>query len=420
MNRSTRAAIPLLAATAVAMLALTGCSPRVAGDDSSGGPAQASPGITDTEIDLGMTTPLSGPLALVGSQALAGLQTYIDKLNDAGGVTFGDGKTRTIDLKGYDDGYDAAKAVANVQQEIAEGKFMNVGGLGTANNLATMPIANQNQFPNVLLQSGADGLSDDQADNPWTIGYLPTYTGETAAFGKYLASLGKPITVAILAQDDDAGAAWADGLKQGIQGSQVTVVDEEKFEAGDPQVDSQMATLAATKADVFFEATGQLNIIPQSMLKAQQLGWLPELFLPSVASGAQQSIVPGSGQAFPAIFSVAFSKDPNSPTFADDAEVQAFKAEFKQYAPAAIADAPLAQAVWGYQTGAVLEAAFQAMKEPTRQAFMDALHSLSGISIPLALDGVTFDATGTTTSPMTATVVVQQYDFEQKTYVNVG
>lgn len=419
MTRSIRtAALPLLAGAAIVALSLAGCSPRISGaGGASGGPVQASPGITDTEINLGMTDPLSGPLALPGSQALAGLQSYIDKLNQAGGVKFGDGKTRTINLTSYDDGYDPARAVANMRQEIAEGKFANVGGLGTATGLATIPVANENKFPNVLLQSGGVGLSSNQVANPWTLGYLPTYVGETKAFGKYLASLGKPISVAVLTQDDDAGKAWSDGLKEGIKGSAVTIVDEQKFEVGDPQVDAQMAALAATKADVLFEATGQLNIIPQSMLKAQQLGWLPELFLPSVASNARQSIVPGNGKAFPAVFTVAFSKDPSSPVFANDPEVIQFKADFKKSAPAAMADTPIGQAVWGYQTGAVLEAAFKAMKEPTRQGFMDALHGFKGISIPLVLDGVTFDATSRTTSPMNANVAVEKFDFSQNTYV---
>jgi hypothetical protein len=68
----------------------------------------------------------------------------------------------------------------------------------------------------------------------------------------------------------------------------------------------------------------------------------------------------------------------------------------------------------------VLEAVFKAMKEPTRQAFMDALHGLKGIDVPLVLEGVTFDATSSTTSPMNANVVVEQFDFDKNTYVPIS
>jgi len=417
-RRIQAAALPLAAAAAIVALGLTGCSPRVSGASTKDA-VQASPGITDTEIDLGVTNPLSGPLAAPGTQALDGLKTYIDKLNDAGGVKFGDGKTRKINLKAFDDGYDPAKAVANINQEIAQNEFANVGSTGTATAVATMPVSNQNKFPSVLLQAGAPALSEDQKKNPYTNAFLPTYVSETEAFGKYLAGLGKPLTVAVLTQDDDAGKSWSDGFKEGIAGSQVKVVDEEKFEVGDPQVDSQIAKLAATKADVFLQANGQLNIIPQSMLKAQQLGWKPSLFLTSVSSNAQQSIIPGNGKGFAAVYATAFSKDPNSPSFANDSDVQAFKADLQKYASASTAKNPIGQAVWGYQIGAALEATFKAMKEPTRQSFLDALHSLKGVKLPLALQGVTFDATDLKLSPMSKSVVVEQYDFTKNTYTPV-
>lgn len=400
----------LPAVALVAALVLAGCGRGSAGSDTV-------PGITDTTVSLGMTTPLSGPLANPGAQGFAGLKTYLDAANAKGGITFGDGKTRKVDIKSYDDAYDPAKAVANIRQEIAENQFANVGTVGTANSLAAMPVANSSKFPSVLIQSGSDKLSNSQDKNPWSVGFLPTYSGETASFGRYLAGLGKPMTVAVLQQNDDAGKAWLEGLQEGIKGSPVRIVEIATFETSDPTVDGQMAKLAATNADVLFEANGQLNIIPQSMLKAQQLGWKPSLFVPSVASAASQSITPGNGAGFAAVYTAAFSKDPRAAQFATAPDVVQFNADLHKHAPAPIAAAPTGQAVWGYQIGAALEAAFKAMKQPTREAFMSALHSLKGTQLPLLLDGVVFDATRTTTSPLTADVKVQKYDFGQRTYV---
>ena len=47
--------------------------------------AAAVPGVTDTEVTVGMTTPLSGPAALWGTTAL-GAKAWADYINDQGGV----------------------------------------------------------------------------------------------------------------------------------------------------------------------------------------------------------------------------------------------------------------------------------------------------------------------------------------------
>ena len=52
------------------------------------GPAQAQgrvPGVTDTEITIGLTTPLSGPAAAWGNTAVA-MEAWTRYLNDQGGI----------------------------------------------------------------------------------------------------------------------------------------------------------------------------------------------------------------------------------------------------------------------------------------------------------------------------------------------
>ena len=127
--------------------------------------------------------------------------------------------------------------------------FADVGGLGTGNNLAIMPVANQEKVPQLFLQSGSTSFSSDQKANPWTLGWLPTYHSEGESFGKFLAAANKPITVASLAQNDDVGEDYVAGFKDGIKGSQVTIVAETTYNVTDPTVDAQVTKLAATKAE---------------------------------------------------------------------------------------------------------------------------------------------------------------------------
>ncbi|HZY02267.1 MAG TPA: ABC transporter substrate-binding protein, partial [Anaeromyxobacteraceae bacterium] len=93
----------------------------------SASPAQAAPvpGVTDTEITIGITGPLSGPAAAWGTIALAS-EAYARYVNDQGGVH---GRKLKIVLK--DDGYNPGRAVANMN-EMKDQVFAVIGTVGTA------------------------------------------------------------------------------------------------------------------------------------------------------------------------------------------------------------------------------------------------------------------------------------------------
>ena len=103
---------------------------------AAGASAQNASGISKTEITLGTLQDLSGPLAGYGKHIRNGMQMRVDEANDMGGV-FG----RKIRLLVEDDGYDPRKAVLGAQKLVnSEGIFAMVGHLGTAQNLAAMPV----------------------------------------------------------------------------------------------------------------------------------------------------------------------------------------------------------------------------------------------------------------------------------------
>ena len=76
----------------------------------SAGMAADVAGVTDDEIVIGWTTPLSGPAALWGVTGLGG-KAWADHINAQGGIH---GRKIKIMLK--DDGYNPARALANLQQ----------------------------------------------------------------------------------------------------------------------------------------------------------------------------------------------------------------------------------------------------------------------------------------------------------------
>lgn len=377
-----------VATVGVAALLVAGCTRG----ETGGGEGEASPGITDETLSLGISSPLSGPTAGPGSCSAAGLYAYLEAGNADGGFEFGDGKTRTVELTYLDDVYDPAKAVSNFRQMVDQGIFAYVGALGTPTNAAIMPIANEEEIPQVLLITGATMFSADQQANPWTLGLLPTYYDEGFAFGELLASAGRPVTAAILAQNDDYGEDYVAGFEAAIEGSDVEVVGHATYEPTDPTLDSQVTELAATGAEALLSAVSVTPLQVGVLTKAQSLGWLPSIYLPSNTSTPATIIEPGSGDAYPGLYSVTLQKTPMSPAFAEDDDVIAYNAAMEEYG-SQITTTYTPHCPWSYAEGAILAEAFKGMEEPTRASFMESLKSIQGFEAPMLLDGITVDTT---------------------------
>jgi len=396
----------IVAVTAALALSLSGCRGDSGGQ--GGGGSASSPGITDSAITLGITTPLSGATAGPGKCTVAGVSAYFGAANAAGGVKFGDGKTRTVNIKSYDDAYDPQKSLANFQQMVSDNVFAATAGLGTPTNRAFRDAAISQKVPQVLVMTG-DPLFSDRKQSPWQLGFVPIYQNEGGAFGKLLAKSGAQHKVAILSQNDDYGKGYVAGFKEAIQGaSNISVVGEQTYEATDTSVDAQLTQLASSGADVFFNAMSITPLTIAALQKAQQIGWKPSWFLPSNTSSPTAILEPGGAAAYPGIYSVSFAKAPQSPAFAKDPDVVKFLDELKKYGN--YPDMPaFPHCMWSYMVGATLEKAFQNMKEPTRDSFMTALRDIKDLKAPLMLEGTSVNTT-VDGQPAVSSVVVQKYN----------
>ena len=112
--------------TAAALMALAGGAAQ----------AQATQGVSKNEIVLGSIQDLSGPIAGFGKQVRQGMLLRVEELNEQGGVN-----GRKIKLLVEDSAYDPKKAVLAAQKLVNQDKiFAMVGHIGTAQNLAAMPV----------------------------------------------------------------------------------------------------------------------------------------------------------------------------------------------------------------------------------------------------------------------------------------
>ena len=117
-------------------------------------PAGAETGVTAAQITIGMTTALNGPAAFLGTSFRTGVETYLNEVNDAGGV-----HGRKIRLIAYDDGYEPKNAVVNATKLIKEdGVFCFLGNVGTPTALAIRDLLREEKVPLFAPFTGAESL----------------------------------------------------------------------------------------------------------------------------------------------------------------------------------------------------------------------------------------------------------------------
>jgi branched-chain amino acid transport system substrate-binding protein len=95
-----------------------------------------SQGVTKDELVIGSIQDLSGPIAGFGKQVRLGMLLRVDEINEQGGVN-----GRKLRLQIEDSAYDPRKAVLAAQKLVNQDKiFAMVGHIGTAQNMAAMPV----------------------------------------------------------------------------------------------------------------------------------------------------------------------------------------------------------------------------------------------------------------------------------------
>lgn len=100
---------------------------------------------------IGMSIDLTGPISFNGKVAAAGLETYVAKLNEAGGVN-----GREVELTVLDDASDLAKGKANAQRFSDNGALAIYGFILTTVSAAVAPQAAEDKIAII----GLGGLKD--------------------------------------------------------------------------------------------------------------------------------------------------------------------------------------------------------------------------------------------------------------------
>jgi ABC-type branched-subunit amino acid transport system substrate-binding protein len=170
----------------------------------------ADVGVTDNEIVIGCSTPLTGPAALWGVTGY-GMQAWADHINAKGGV-----HGRKIKLILKDDGYHPARAMANLQ-EMKDQVFAVAGLLGSAACSATKDFFPENKIPLITAYANVRIYADQPKEkHKWYFIAYPDYEDENHYLADFAINELKSRKIAVFYQNDDYGHGALKGIRSAI------------------------------------------------------------------------------------------------------------------------------------------------------------------------------------------------------------
>jgi ABC-type branched-subunit amino acid transport system substrate-binding protein len=174
-----------------------------------------APGVTPTEITLGMSGPFSGPAKELGRGMQIGIETYFNHVNEYSGGIHG----RKLKLLALDDGYEPARSLVTMKEMIDQRPvFAFVGNVGTPTAEAALPLALERRRVFFGAFTGAGVVRHDPPDR-YVFNYRASYAEETAAIVHHLLTIRgvKPDEIAVFAQQDGYGDAGFSGVAKALR-----------------------------------------------------------------------------------------------------------------------------------------------------------------------------------------------------------
>jgi branched-chain amino acid transport system substrate-binding protein len=209
----------------------------------------AAQGVTKNEIVLGSIQDLSGPIAAFGKQSRMGMQLRIDEINEQGGIN-----GRKIRLIVEDSAYDPKKAVLAAQKLVNQDKiFAMVGHIGTAQNMAAMPVQFEKNVINFMPLTAAREMYEPF--HRLKFAFLSSYYDQIRAALPKLVKEKNARKVCAHYQDDEFGLEVLRGAEAGLKTIGMELAEKTTYKRGATDFSSQVAKLKSSGCEVVVMGT---------------------------------------------------------------------------------------------------------------------------------------------------------------------
>ena len=209
-------------------------------------------GVTSTEIRLGASQVLSGPLGPQTVQYGEGARLLFDAVNAAGGI-----HGRKISFTTLDDGFDPKRAVENSRKLLDEHKvFMLFNSTGTAQTAAVLPMLKETKTILFGPVTGASALRDTV--NPHVFHVRAGYANESTRILSQLKQIGVT-RVAFFYQDDGLGKAQLAEVRKSSAAENLPLAVEVKVDPAAPDFAAAAAATAQANPQAVIVGTAGLT-----------------------------------------------------------------------------------------------------------------------------------------------------------------
>ena len=236
-------------------------------------------GVSKTEIVIGSGQDLSGPLAGYSKPLRNGMMMRAEEINEQGGIN-----GRKLKLVVEDHGYDPKKAVLVTQKMVQRDKiFAMVGTIGTAPNLAAMPIQFEKNVPNLFPLTAAREMYEPLHKLKYS--FAATYYDQMRSGVKHMVKSKGYKKVCSMYQDDDFGLEVVRGVEAGLKEANLAIVEKTTFKRGATDFSSQVSRMRGAGCDLVVLGTIIRETVG-AIGEARKIGWNVEFIGSSAAYDA--------------------------------------------------------------------------------------------------------------------------------------
>ncbi len=233
-------------------------------------------GVSKTEITIGSIQDLSGPIAGFGKQVRLGMMLRVDEINEQGGIN-----GRKFKLYVEDSAYDPKKAVLAAQKLVNQDKiFAMIGHIGTAQNLAAMPVQFEKNVINFFPVTAAREMYEPFHRLKYS--FAATYYDQMRTVTPKLVKEKGAKKVCTMYQDDEFGLEVMRGAEDGLKAAGMTLAEKTSYKRGATDFSSQVQKMQASGCDFVVLGTIIRETIG-AIGTARKLGYSPT-FLGSSAA----------------------------------------------------------------------------------------------------------------------------------------
>ena len=362
-------------------------------------PGTGTPGVTTTEIRVGMSAAFKKTAAGLGTELYRGAQAYYEDVNARGGVN-----GRNLSVLALDDAYEPLPCVKNTIQLIEkEGVFVLSNYVGTPTLTRALPVIKRYGDAGVVLVGNFTG-AQPQREAPYgeyVFNIRASYRQEMMALVERFWQAGAR-NFGVYYQIDAYGRSGTDGVARGLAQRGAKIVAEATYPRGakfEQDVSPAVNALRKAGADVVL-CTGAYQGCGAFVKTARDLGWpVPISNVSFVGSDAMLALLVKHSKVTGRDYTRALINSQVVPSYDDLSlpavvEYRTLMDRHSPMVPEALRDATYVPQRYSFislegfiNAKVVVEGLKRAGAAPTRAGFRQALESLRafdlGIGAPL-------------------------------------